>query len=119
MFTQSKNTGAIDVKMDWPVPEDKSSFKMLALTFSSKLDWGSYSISIAKTTSKKMGALVCPTNFLSPEVVLYLYNSTTQPCMEYCCHVWTGAHNCYLELLDKLQKCICRTVGQSLCGSLE
>ena len=35
---QSNNTGAIDVKMDGSVLEEKSSFKMLGLTFSSKLD---------------------------------------------------------------------------------
>ena len=39
--------------------------------------------------------------------------------MEYCYHVWTGAPSCYLELLDKLQKLICRTVGPSLATSLE
>ena len=39
--------------------------------------------------------------------------------MEYCCHVWTGAPNCDLELLDKLQKRIYRTVGPSLVASLE
>ena len=39
--------------------------------------------------------------------------------MEYCCHVWAGAPSCYLELLDKLQKWICRTVGPSLGTSLE
>ena len=48
----SSNTFAIDVKIDGSVLEEKSSFKMLGLTFSSKLDWGSYIISIAKTTSK-------------------------------------------------------------------
>ena len=37
---RSKNTGAIDVKMDVSVLEEKSFFKMLGLTFSSKLDWG-------------------------------------------------------------------------------
>ena len=37
-FDQSKNTGTIDVKMDGSVVEEKSSFKMLGLTFSSKLD---------------------------------------------------------------------------------
>ena len=37
--------------------------------------------------------------------------------MEYCCHVWAGAPKCYLELLDKLQKRICRTVGPSLAAS--
>ena len=35
------------------------------------------------------------------------------------CHVWAGAPSCYLELLDKLQKWICRTVGPSLAASLE
>ena len=39
--------------------------------------------------------------------------------MEYCCHVWAGAPSCYLELLDKLQKWICRTVDPSLAASLE
>ena len=39
--------------------------------------------------------------------------------MEYCFHVWTGAPSCYLELLDKLQKRICRTVSPSLDASLE
>ena len=57
--------------------------------------------------------------FLSPEVALYLYKSTIRPCMEYCCHVWVGAPSCYLELLEKLQKQICRTVGPSLAASLE
>ena len=31
----------------------------------------------------------------------------------------SGAPSCYLELLDKLQKQICRTVGPSLAASLE
>ena len=39
--------------------------------------------------------------------------------MEYCCHVWAGAPSCYLELLDKLQKQICRAVGPSLAASFE
>ena len=53
-FDRSKNNGSIDVKMGGSVFEEKSSFKMLGLTFSSKLDWGSYIISIAKTASKKL-----------------------------------------------------------------
>ena len=84
LFDQSNNTGAIDVKMDGSVLEEKSSFKMLGLTFSSKLDWGSYIISIAKTASKKIRALIHFMKFLSPEVVQYLYKSTKHPCMEYC-----------------------------------
>ena len=53
-FDRSNNTGAIDVKMDGSFLEENSAFKMLRLTFSSKLDWGSYIISIAKTASKKI-----------------------------------------------------------------
>ena len=56
-FDWSNNNGSIDVKMDRSVLEEKSSFKMLGLTFSSKLGWGSYIIFIAKTASKKTGAL--------------------------------------------------------------
>ena len=105
--------------MDGFVLEDKLSFKMLRLTFFSKLDLGSYIISIVKTASKKIGALIHSMKFLSAEVALYLYKSTICPCMEYCCHIWAGAPSCSLELLDKLQKQICRTVGPSLAISLE
>ena len=105
--------------MDGSVLEGKSYFKMLGLTFSSKLDWGSYIVSIAKTVSKKIGALIRSMKFLSPEVALYLYKSTICSCMEYCCHIWAGVPSCYLELLDKLQKQICRIVGPSLADSID
>ena len=119
LFDESNNNGSSDVKMDGSFLEEKSSFKMLGLTVSSKLNSGSYIISIAKTASKKIGALICSMKFLSPEFALYLYKSTISPCMEYCCHIWTGAPSCYLELLGKLQKQICRTVGPSFAASLE
>ena len=83
------------------------------------MNWGSYIISIAKTASKKIGALIRSMKFFSPEFALYLCKSTIRPCMEYCCHVWAGAPSCYLELLDKLQKRICKTVGPSLVASLQ
>ena len=98
-FDRSNNNGSIDVKMDGSVLEEKSSFKMLGLTFSSKLDWGSYIISIAKTASKKIGALSCSMKFLSPEFALCLYKSTICPCMEYCCHIWVDAGLLVLHLL--------------------
>ena len=57
--------------------------------------------------------------FISPEVALYFYKSTMRSCMKCCCHAWAGSTSCYLELLDKLQKQIYRTVGASLAASLE
>ena len=58
-FDGSNSIGAIDVKMDGFVLEEISSFKMLGWTLSSELDWDSYIISIGKTASKKIGALIC------------------------------------------------------------
>ena len=70
--------------MDEPALEEKPSFKMLGLTFSSKLDWGSDIICIAKTASKKIGPLICSMKFLYSEVALYLNKSTIWPWMENC-----------------------------------
>ena len=107
------------MKIDGSVLEEKSSSKMLGLPFSSEFDWSSYIISIAKSSSKKIGALIRSMKFLSPELAMWLDKSTIQHCMESCCHVWASTPCHYLELSDKLQKWICRTVGPSLAASLE
>ena len=57
--------------------------------------------------------------FLSSEVVLYLYKSTTQPCMEYCCYVGTVTASYLLHMLPKLQKQVCRTVCSSRHNSFQ
>ena len=107
LFDQPNNCGFIDVKMDGSVLEENSSFKMLGLTFSSKLDWGCYIIPIAKPASKEIGDLI-----LSPEVALYLYKSTIRICMEYCCHIWAGA----LQLLPGIVRQTAKTDMQD-CSS--
>ena len=56
--------------MDGSVLDEKSSFKTLGLTFSSKLDWDFYIISIAGTFYKEIAALICSVKFLSPEAAL-------------------------------------------------
>ena len=40
LFDRSNSNGSIDVKMGKSTLEEKSSFKILGLTFSSKLGWG-------------------------------------------------------------------------------
>ena len=71
LFDRSNNTGAVDVKIDGSALEEKSSFKVLGLTFSSNLDWRSYIVSIAKTASKKIGALIRSMKLFSREVALH------------------------------------------------
>ena len=96
-FDRSGNTGAIHVKLDGPV-EKKYYFKMYGLTFTSKVDWGSYIISIAKTASNKTGALIHSLNFLSSEVALYLYKSTYD-------HAWNTVVMSVLVLLVATWSC--------------
>ena len=42
------------MEIDGSVFEEKSCFKTLGLSFSSKLDWGSYITSTAKLTPRKL-----------------------------------------------------------------
>ena len=72
-FDWLPNSGVIDIKMDKAVLEEKSSFHLPGITFTSKLDWGSYIVSISKATTNKIGALLSSMKFLSPKLVLYLY----------------------------------------------
>ena len=100
--------------------EEKLSFKILGVTFSSKLDWETYIIYIAKTASNEIGAFSMNFNkFSFSEVAVYLYKSTIHPCNEYCCHVWAAAPSCCLELLDKLKKQIWRTIVPLLAACLK
>ena len=78
LFDQFNNTVVIDVIIGGSLLEEKFSFKMLELSFSSKLDLSSWIISIANTVSKKLVSLICSVHFLSSEVPLYIYKSTTQ-----------------------------------------
>ena len=75
----SKRFGAINVKIDRSILEWKSSFKMLGMTSSSKLDWDCCIISISITAPKKIGALIRPMKFLSPEVACISINLAYGP----------------------------------------
>ena len=74
------------MKMDVSVLEENPYFKVLGLTFSSKLNWSSYIFSNTKTASKKIRGLIRFMRFLSPELALYFSKSTIRPCKGYCCH---------------------------------
>ena len=117
LFDRSFNNGAVVVKMNGSVLEEKSSFEMLGLF--SLLNWiGALTLFLL---------LKLPPRKLEPWLVLWSFFllrlqclcKTIRPCMEYCCPVGTGTSNCYLNLLGKLQKRICRTVGPSLAAPLE
>ena len=66
LFDWCNNNGSINVKMDGSVLEEKSYFKMLGLTFSSKLDWGLTLSLLLKLPPRN----ICSMKFLSPEGAL-------------------------------------------------
>lgn len=74
---------ATDIKIDASVLDEKSLFKMLGLTFCSKLNLSSHIVLITSTASMIIGASTHSTKFLSFEIVVYLNKSTIRPCVEY------------------------------------
>ena len=70
LFEQFSSSGAVDVKMNGSNLDEKASFMMLGLSFSSSLDFSLYIISTDKTASTKLGALIHFTKFLSSVVTL-------------------------------------------------
>ena len=73
-------------------------------------------ISIAKTASKKIGALICSMKFASPEVALYLNKGTVWRCMEY---VVMFRRVLLAATWNWIQKWICRPAGPSLAACFE
>ena len=62
-FDRLNNFSAIDLGVDGSLLDEKASYKMLGLSFSSKLDWDFYTIFIVKITSKKIGTLIFSMKF--------------------------------------------------------
>ena len=93
LFEQPNITAAIMLK--WLGLFFSKNHLLRSQRFSSKFNLGSHIISVAKTVSKKTGALICSMMFLSPKVALHLFKSIIWPCMKYFCHIWAGVYNCW------------------------
>lgn len=57
----------------------------------------SFIFSVARTTLKNIGALIL---FMKLGSVLSLYKSILEPCIENCCHVGSGASNCFFAYVE-------------------
>ena len=75
----------------------------------SNLDWGS------KTAFKKIEKMFN----LPSEDALYLHKSIIRAYVDYFCYVWSGASNYLLNMLDKLQRQVCKTVGPAFVNFLK
>ena len=59
---------------------ESSDLRLLGLSLHSELSWNSYIVSIAKSTSKKVGSLFRSKRFLTPEAILHLYKYHSTLC---------------------------------------
>ena len=101
------------LKMDRTVFDKTSSFKMLALFFSSKFYWGSYIFCVTETSSQKIGALICSNKFLLRRSLFISINLLSG--LAWSTIIITGwCSNRHLDMLDKPQKWIYRNVGLHL-----
>ena len=88
---------------------------ILGMDISSDLSWGKYISGIAM----HVGCLSHARKFIPPSALLYLYKTSIRPLIEYCSHIWAGAPDCYLRMLDKVQRRLCYLVGEDLAVSLD
>ena len=86
------NFMATDIKIDASVLDEKSLFKMLGLTFCSKLNLSSHIVLITSTASMMIGASTHSTKFLSSEIVVFSINLPFDP-------VWNTVNMSMLVLL--------------------
>ena len=81
-----------------------SSLNVLGLTIDSRLTWKEHIHGIAAVASRKLGFLFGVRSYFSSTQLLALHKSLVRPHLEYCSHIWAGAAECHLELLNKIQR---------------
>ena len=81
------------------------------LTIDSGLTWNEHIHGIAAVASRKLGFLFGVRSYWFG---LALYKSLVRPHLEYCSHIWAGATDCHLELLNKIQADRCINSGTLL-----
>ena len=79
------------------------SFTQLGLSLPYNFTWKTYTHSLAKHASEKLGFLIRARSFFSSSHLLAMYKSQVRPSLEYCSHAWGGAPKSTLCLLDKVQ----------------
>ena len=89
------------------------------MDISSDLSWCKYISGIAKSAAMRVGCLTRARKFIPPSALLYFYKTSIRPLIEYCSHIWAGAPDCYLRMLDKVQRRLCYLFGEDMSMSLD
>lgn len=107
------------IQMSGNLVREQKSISFLGLTVTNDLSWKPYIQSISKQAAQRIGSLYRASSYLPPQTVCYLYKSTIRPLMEYCCHLWAGAPQTHLNLLDRVEKRARNLMGNKLANELQ
>ncbi|CAH2094022.1 unnamed protein product [Euphydryas editha] len=91
--------------------------ELLGIDLSSKLNFGNYIESRAKTASKKLGILSKVRHYFTPDQLLSLYSAQVRSCMEYCCDLWDGSARYQLEALESIDRRARKLIGDEMFAS--
>ena len=95
-----------------------NSINILGLNISSSLSWRDHIVEIAKSASKKLGALFRCKKYFNSEQLFKLYIGLIRPCLEYCSHIWGNSAS--VSLLDRVESKAIRLIGDpSLTSTLD
>jgi hypothetical protein len=92
------------IYMSDTVVAKESSLSMLGLTIDNKLSYKKHITSIATSAARKLGFLFRAKSYFTPAQRLTLYKSQVRPVLEYCSHIFAGAPDNSLKILDGIQR---------------
>ena len=98
------------IQMDNTLIKNESSLSMLGVTIDNKLSFKQHINSIAISAARKLGFLFRAKSYFTSARRLTLYKSQVRPVMEYCSHVFAGASDNSLKILDGLQRKVIRLI---------
>ena len=101
--SRKRNQDFPPVLMNGDELDTSASFTQLGLSLSSNLTWKTHIHSLTKHASQKLGFLARACGFFSSSHLLTTYKSQIRPSLQHCSHIWGGAPNSTLCLLDKVQ----------------
>jgi len=102
------------VHMNDVIIEKESSLSMLGVTIDNKLSYKKHINSIATSAAHKLGFLFRSKSYFTPSQRLTLYKSQIRPVLEYCSHVFAGAPDNSLKILDGIQRKAIRLIDDPI-----
>ena len=89
------------------------SFKFLGLILDFKLNWKKHIQHVRSKLSSACGIIYQLRNNISMSISKTIYYSIAYPYLNYCCVVWSSAHNTHFQSLFSTQKRLIRIITKS------